>query len=167
MLPRPALFSIDLSGPKTSPVLCSFFVSARPWSPLRLPTELHTSWPKHTHLDRTIFSASSERSHRSFQTSFTCTYRMLLLDTCRARTCTCGKLKPRCVMAVEDPAEHTRMVQPCNSLYKIFIFKFLRHCVTDPMIAEAMALHHSVIFAKLLGFLKVTMETDCLEVVSF
>jgi hypothetical protein len=37
--------------------------------------------------------------------------------------------------------------------------------VTDPMIAEALALRDGVIFAKLRGFTQVVMETDCKEVV--
>jgi hypothetical protein len=37
--------------------------------------------------------------------------------------------------------------------------------VTDPMIAEALALRDGVIFAKLRGFTRVVMETDCKEVV--
>jgi hypothetical protein len=38
--------------------------------------------------------------------------------------------------------------------------------VTDPLIAEAMALRDGVIFARLRGFQKVVMEVDCLEVVN-
>lgn len=37
--------------------------------------------------------------------------------------------------------------------------------VTDPLIAEALALRDGVIFAKLRGFSRVVMETDCLEMV--
>ena len=38
--------------------------------------------------------------------------------------------------------------------------------VTDPLIAEAMAVRDGVIFAKLRGFTSVVLETDCLEVVN-
>ena len=38
--------------------------------------------------------------------------------------------------------------------------------VSDPLIAEAEALRDGVIFAKLRGFSRVIMETDCLEVVN-
>jgi hypothetical protein len=37
--------------------------------------------------------------------------------------------------------------------------------ISDPLIAEALALHESVIFASLRGFQRVVFETDCLEVV--
>jgi ribonuclease HI len=37
--------------------------------------------------------------------------------------------------------------------------------ITDPLIAEAMALREGVIFAKLRGFQRVVIETDCMEVV--
>jgi ribonuclease HI len=37
--------------------------------------------------------------------------------------------------------------------------------ITDPLIAEALALREGVLFAHLRGFQKVVMETDCLEVV--
>jgi hypothetical protein len=37
--------------------------------------------------------------------------------------------------------------------------------VTDPLIAEAMALHEGVVFAQLRGFSRVVFEVDCLEVV--
>jgi hypothetical protein len=37
--------------------------------------------------------------------------------------------------------------------------------ITDPMIAEALALRDGVIFAKLRGFSRVVMEVDCLEIV--
>jgi hypothetical protein len=39
--------------------------------------------------------------------------------------------------------------------------------VTNPLIAEALALRDGVIFAKLRGFTRVLMETDCKEVVDF
>ena len=38
--------------------------------------------------------------------------------------------------------------------------------VTDPLIAEALAVRDGVIFARLRGFSHVLLETDCLEVVS-
>ena len=38
--------------------------------------------------------------------------------------------------------------------------------VTDPLIAEALALREGVIVANLRGFKKIIMETDCLEVVN-
>lgn len=38
--------------------------------------------------------------------------------------------------------------------------------VTDPLIAETLALREGVIFAKLRGFQEVVMETDCLEIVN-
>ena len=38
--------------------------------------------------------------------------------------------------------------------------------ISDPLVAEALALRDGVIFAKLRGYLKVVMETDCLEVVN-
>jgi hypothetical protein len=38
--------------------------------------------------------------------------------------------------------------------------------VTNPLIAEVLALHDGVIFAKLRGLSHVVMETDCLEVVN-
>ena len=38
--------------------------------------------------------------------------------------------------------------------------------VTDPLIAEALALREGVIFAQLQGFSHVVMEVDCLEVVN-
>jgi hypothetical protein len=37
---------------------------------------------------------------------------------------------------------------------------------TDPMVAEALSLRDGVIFAKLRGFSRVVMESDCLEVVN-
>jgi ribonuclease HI len=37
--------------------------------------------------------------------------------------------------------------------------------VTDPLVAEALALREGVLFAKLRGFAQVVMEVDCLEVV--
>jgi hypothetical protein len=37
--------------------------------------------------------------------------------------------------------------------------------ISDPLIAEAMALRDGVIFAKLRGFSRVVMEVDCLEIV--
>jgi hypothetical protein len=37
--------------------------------------------------------------------------------------------------------------------------------VTDPLIAEAMALREGVIFAKLRGYTRVKLEVDCLEIV--
>jgi ribonuclease HI len=37
--------------------------------------------------------------------------------------------------------------------------------ISDPFIAEAMALREGVVFAQLRGFQKVVMETDCLEIV--
>jgi ribonuclease HI len=37
--------------------------------------------------------------------------------------------------------------------------------VTDPLVAEALALREGVIFAKLRGFTQVVMEVDCLELV--
>ena len=40
------------------------------------------------------------------------------------------------------------------------------HGVTDPMIAEALALRDGVIFANLRGYAQVMMETDCLEIVN-
>ncbi|KAK1652130.1 hypothetical protein QYE76_069935 [Lolium multiflorum] len=39
--------------------------------------------------------------------------------------------------------------------------------VTNPLIAEALALRDGVIFAKLRGFTRVLVETDCKEVVDF
>jgi hypothetical protein len=38
--------------------------------------------------------------------------------------------------------------------------------VRDPLITEALALRDGVLFARLRGYLKVVMETDCLEVVN-
>ena len=38
--------------------------------------------------------------------------------------------------------------------------------VTDPLIAEAMAIREGVIFAKLRGFSNVVLESDCSEVVA-
>ena len=38
--------------------------------------------------------------------------------------------------------------------------------VTDPLIAEAMAMREGVIFANLRGFSNVVLQTDCLEVVN-
>jgi ribonuclease HI len=38
--------------------------------------------------------------------------------------------------------------------------------ITDPLIAEALAVRDGVIFARLRGYSKVVMETDCLEVIS-
>ena len=38
--------------------------------------------------------------------------------------------------------------------------------ITDPLIAEAMAMREGVIFASLKGFFNVVLETDCLEVVN-
>ena len=40
------------------------------------------------------------------------------------------------------------------------------HGVTNPMIAEALALRDGVIFANLRGYAQVMMETDCLEIVN-
>ena len=40
------------------------------------------------------------------------------------------------------------------------------HGVTDPMIAEALALRDGVIFANLRGYAQVMMETDCQEIVN-
>ena len=38
--------------------------------------------------------------------------------------------------------------------------------VTDPLVAETLALRDGVLFAKLRGFTKVIMEVDCLDVVN-
>jgi hypothetical protein len=38
--------------------------------------------------------------------------------------------------------------------------------LTDPLVAEALALRDDVIIAKLRGYPKVVMETDCLEIVN-
>jgi hypothetical protein len=38
--------------------------------------------------------------------------------------------------------------------------------ITDPLIAEAMALGEGVVFARLRGFTRVLMEVDCLEIVN-
>jgi ribonuclease HI len=38
--------------------------------------------------------------------------------------------------------------------------------ITDPLVAEALALRDGVLFAKLRGYPKVVMETDCLEIVN-
>ena len=48
-----------------------------------------------------------------------------------------------------------------------FITAWSKPCpdVTDPLIAEAFALRHRVILAKLQGFLRVLVEIDCLEMV--
>ena len=37
--------------------------------------------------------------------------------------------------------------------------------VTDPLVAEVLALYEGVLFAKLRGFVQVKMEVDCLEIV--
>jgi hypothetical protein len=40
------------------------------------------------------------------------------------------------------------------------------HEITNPLIAESMALHDGVIFAKIRGLMGVIMEADCIEVVN-
>jgi hypothetical protein len=38
--------------------------------------------------------------------------------------------------------------------------------ITDPLVAEALALRDGVIFARLRGYPKMVIETDCLEIVN-
>jgi hypothetical protein len=80
---------------------------------------------------------------------------------------TIAKLIAPSVLILTQPASGGR--QPCpGCIVSCLIGAWSKPLlgITDPLIAESMALREGVLFARLRGISRVIMETDCMEVVN-